>query len=323
MRRVVLAVSAAVVLALVGGAAKVPRFVEWLQPSSPGDETIRVYWQRAESGDASPRELVDLGTMLFLRGFPNDARGFFEKAAMELAAKPDRTLHQEILRAEAWFRVGLVEHSQARYEAARKAYGRCLRILKGHGRCNFYMGLLEEQTGHPKRALKYYRTAFRVAPELADPQFNPEALYSNLEVGAELKVDDRRRFSEDLPMSYLEPGRVSAVLQRFLPTPTPTPTPSPTPVASPTPVPAATQATPSVPVLPRVHARPQVEEWHPTEEQGTVRDRRRERPQMPEELRERLEQMRQQRRGGSRPTLNIPRPGETPPPTPAPTPTPG
>lgn len=320
MRRVVLAVAAAAVLAVVGGAAKTPGFLEWLQPSSPGDETIKVYWQRAEAGSASPHELIDLGTMLFLRGFPDDARRFFEESAAALAALPKPSLDDEILRAEAWFRIGLVEHSRSRYGAARKAYGRCLKILKGHGRCNFYMGLLEEQTGHPKRALRYYQTAFRVAPELADPKVNPEALYSTLDVGAQVRAGERERSANELPLRYLEPERVASVLQRFLPTPTPTPTPSPTPEPRPTPAARAAEEAPTIRVLPRVRPRPRGEEEPPAAEPGTAQERRRERPKMPEELRERLEQMRHERRGRGVARPTIPRPGGEPEPTPAPTP---
>ncbi len=323
MRRVVLAVTAAVVLAIVGGAAKAPHFVDWLQPSSPGDETIRVYWQRAAAGEASPSELMDLGTMLFVRGFSNDARTYFEQAEEALAAQPERTLDDEIMRAETWFRIGLVEHSQSHLDAARTAYHHCLKILKGHGRCNFYLGLLEEQTGHPKQALKYYRTAFRVAPELADPAVNPEVMYSNVGLGAKLRTGERERFASDLPLRYLEPNRVRSVLERFMPTPTPTPTPSPTPAATPLSASGAAGEAPSVPVLPRVHARPRVEEEPPPAQPEVTQDGRRERPRMPESLRERLEQMRLQRRNGGRTPLNRRPPGTEPQPTAAPTPTPG
>ncbi len=323
MRRAMLAVTAVVVLAVVAGAANAPRFLQWLQPSSPGDETIKVYWQKAESGSASPSELVDLGTMLFVRGFPADAERYFEDAAAALAALPERSLDQEILRAEAWFRVGLVEHSQGRFGAARDAYGRCLKILKGHGRCNFYMGLLEEQTGHPRRAMRYYRMAFRVAPELADPEVNPEVLYSNLGIAAELKAGERERFSSELPLRYLEPGRVASVMGRFLPTPTPTPTPAPSPtpgVSSGPGVPAAgaTENGPAVPVLPRVRPRPQPTAEPPAASEGEMQERRRERPRLPEQLRERLEQMR--KRGGTNPRMQASplKPTATPAPTPAP-----
>ena len=47
-----------------------PMFVRWLVMDDPGDETIRNYWERAERDELDPPALVDLGTMLFYRGYP-------------------------------------------------------------------------------------------------------------------------------------------------------------------------------------------------------------------------------------------------------------
>ena len=176
-----------------------PIFVHWLKPSDPGDRTIRKYWQRMERGEASGKEQVDLGTMLFFRGFPRDAVRVFERAG-----KADRDS------AEPWFRAGLVEHAEGNLRAARKDYKRCLKARKGNGWCNFYMGLVEEQMGRAHSALEHYRRAFRVAPELADPKVNPEVLQSKLELGAVLREGSRVRFVEHLPIDYLEPHRIYA-----------------------------------------------------------------------------------------------------------------
>ena len=73
-----------------------PIFVRWLVADDPGDETIRNYWERAERDELGARALVDLGTMLFYRGYPKDAVGMYRRA---LDLDPDLY--------EAWFRVGL------------------------------------------------------------------------------------------------------------------------------------------------------------------------------------------------------------------------
>jgi tetratricopeptide (TPR) repeat protein len=230
-----------------------PMFVRWLVMDDPGDETIRDYWQRAERDELDPPALVDLGTMLFYRGYPKDAVRLFRRA-LDL----DKDLY------EAWFRIGLVEQSQGNLDDARQAYRRCLKKLTGHGWCNFYLGLLEEQLGHSSNAMYYYRRALKFAPELADPKVNPEVMASNLILGVQLQDQDRRRFKASLPMPFLEPGKVQQVRRQYEPTPTPeaeetveTAAPEPPPQNEPQRVQPRPQPTPEQPVRPPRPAVPQ------------------------------------------------------------------
>jgi tetratricopeptide (TPR) repeat protein len=214
--RLLFVVVAIVVFSTAVAMADEPMFVRWLVMDDPGDETIRDYWERAEREELDPPALVDLGTMLFYRGYPKDAVRLFKRA---LDLDPDLY--------EAWFRIGLVEHSEGDLDSARQAYKRCLKKLTGHGWCNFYLGLLEEQLGHSSNALYHYRRALKFAPELANPRVNPEVMASELMLGAQLQDQDRRRFKDSLPMPYLEPGKVERVRQRYEPTPTPEPEETP------------------------------------------------------------------------------------------------
>ena len=204
-----------VVVGIVGfyGAVMVsadePIFVRWLVADDPGDETIHNYWERAERDELGAPALVDLGTMLFYRGHPKDAVRMYRRA---LDLDPDLY--------EAWFRIGLAEHSQGELDNARQAYKRCLKKRPGHGWCNFYLGLLEEELGHSSNALDHYRRAFKHAPALANPKVNPEILSSDLALGAHLEAYDQQRFDAALPMRYLEPNKVNKVLRQYEPTPT-------------------------------------------------------------------------------------------------------
>jgi tetratricopeptide (TPR) repeat protein len=242
--------------------SKDPMFVRWLVPEDPGDEVIRFYWERTKQDKASAKELVDLGTMLFHRGYPKDAVRMYKRALDK-----DKKLY------EAWFRIGLVEHREGNLRTARRAYRKCLKELTGHGWCNFYLGLLEEQTGHPSKALNYYRRAFKFAPVLADPKVNPEILYSKLDLGALLRRGERNRFSETMPFTYLQPGRVKqlrAVYTEDVTEESPAtepaaedeeskavdqPPPTPTPIPSP-PRPATASQTGSTPAARRPPDRP-------------------------------------------------------------------
>jgi hypothetical protein len=203
-----------------------PIFVKWLVADDPGDETIRSYWQRAEAGELGPNELIDLGTMLFYRGWSSDAVKYFSQA-----------LDQEPDNAEAWFRIGLVKHRGRDLSGARSAYKKCLKRQSGHGWANFYLGLLEEQTGEGAAALEHYQTAFKHAPELADPRVNPELLSSKLQIGAQVRHFDGERFETNMPMPFMDPVQVRKTRRQWERVPTPVATPGTQPTAEPTPMP--------------------------------------------------------------------------------------
>jgi len=66
--------------AVVVARADEPAFVRWLAADDPGDQTIRDYWDRAERDELTAPELVDLGTMVFYRGFPKDSKKLYKRA---------------------------------------------------------------------------------------------------------------------------------------------------------------------------------------------------------------------------------------------------
>jgi tetratricopeptide (TPR) repeat protein len=191
-----------------GSEADEPDLPSWLVAGNPEDETIRYFWEQADRGELDADSLVDLGTLIFDRGHPDEAIGFYKQAL-----KVDSGMY------EAWFRIGLVEHSRGDLDNAEQAYARCLKKRPGHAWCNFYYGRLEEQLGHPAKAMDHYEAAFHAAPRLADPAFNPEVLSSRLAVGAWLRQYDVSRFEEEIPMRLLQPKEVNAVRRTFEPTP--------------------------------------------------------------------------------------------------------
>ena len=176
-----------------------PIFLKWLDPANPRDRAIRVYWEKAEAGNATATQLIDLGTMLFERGYPKDAERMYKRAAKLEPDLPD-----------PWFRTGLVRQSQGHLRSARRAYRKCLKILTGHGWCNFYMGRACEQDHLVGKALYYYGRAFQFAPELADPKVNPEVLRSRLMPSILAKREAEEGFEAVLPMGLLGPDEVAA-----------------------------------------------------------------------------------------------------------------
>ncbi len=170
-----------------------------MNPASPEDRLVLEYWDKVVGCEATSEEMIDLGTLLFDRNFPRDALRVFQ-AAIDL----DPALY------EAWFRAGMVHHSLGELKKAKKAYRKCLKIFKGHGWCNFYLGLAEEQSGSTSDALHHYRKAFKYAPALADPKVNPAVLQSRLQLGAFLRTSEAEGFKTTLPMELLKPGKLQA-----------------------------------------------------------------------------------------------------------------
>ncbi len=207
-RGLLLAVAVAVLVSVAAGllaaAGDDPVFVRFLIPGDPFDETLRDYWERSGRDELDGVQLVDLGTMLFERGFPKDAIRMYRRAL-----ETDRDLH------EAWFRIGLAYHSMGEPTKASQAYRRCLKRSPGHGWANFYLGRIEEELGHTRNAMDYLRKAFRHAPELADPKVNPEVLDSKLALGAELVAYDQRQMERNLPARYLRPKQVAHVRRQY------------------------------------------------------------------------------------------------------------
>ena len=225
----VLAVCCAVACLVIEGHAQVPPgergpddpvWVQWMRPDSADDQTMLRYWQLHKAGELEPEGIVDLGTMLFHRGFPNDAVRMYRQAL-----QVDSRLY------EAWFRIGLVTYHLGEMDDARRAYKKCLGIAPDHGWCAFYLGLLEEKTRHPSRALEWYQRAFESAPELADPAVNPELLGSRLYLGALLIAGGGETGSTSRPMPQPDSDDIDAVLSREV-------------RASPAPVVGATSAIP-------------------------------------------------------------------------------
>ena len=174
-----------------------PIFLHWLNPKIPGDRVILEYWSKVKAHKASPAEMLDLGTMLYKHGFSRDAVRIYHRTG-----KAYPTL------AEPWFLAGLVEHEGNHLKAARRNYKRCLKILTGNGWCNFYMGLVDEQLGHPFDAMHFYDQAFRFDPDLANPKVNPEVLKSKLQLGAFVRRLNQEQFASNMPMKYYEPHRL-------------------------------------------------------------------------------------------------------------------
>ncbi len=227
---------------------KAPVFMSWLKPDDPGDQVIRVYWKKVEAGTATPEELVDLGTMLFYRGYPKDAVRMYKRALKEDGAL-----------AEAWFRIGTVYHVQRKFAKARRAYRKCIKRFPGHGWCNFFLGLCDEQLGYTTEAIHYYQRAYRFAPELMDPEVNPAVLYSHIQVSARVPTLMKRLVTRQLPLDFLEKEKVSKIRSQFEPTPTPSPEPTATPRPSakrPQKTPAAVRPRAATPVVRPRRARP-------------------------------------------------------------------
>ncbi len=83
------------------GACRGTDLCQWLVADDPGDQTINDYWERAQTGRTQRTGPGGSRHHALLSGIPEDALEMYHRA-LDL----DKDFY------EAWFRIGLVEHSR-------------------------------------------------------------------------------------------------------------------------------------------------------------------------------------------------------------------
>ncbi len=246
MRRVALAV----VIAVLAAPAWCGDLRASLSPDSPQDRATLAYLALAEAKQASAADLTELGVLLAERGLLADAEHW-----LRAAVKADKHLFA------ARYRLGLVQHRQGRCEDAAKTFARALDERPEDAYAAFMLALATERCGSSSAAIADYVRAYRLLPELADPEKNPLVLDSKVQVEANLQYYRESVAARTLPVTALDPEAVTAMAAaRPAPpaeaappagqvVPSAETIPPPAPVAAPTPAvaPPAPKATPTPP----------------------------------------------------------------------------
>jgi tetratricopeptide (TPR) repeat protein len=184
-----------------------PFYGQFLNTGSSLDARIQQTLAGLRANPNSAALHNELGSLLVLKQFPNDAQKEFE-----LAVNADPHFYP------AWYNLGLIRESRGQYADARRAFHFAVHYRKGHGPSLFELGLMEERAGNNDAAAAYYAKAFKHNPELIDPKYNPRVLNSrviDLALIKNYELDESRVGSvyAAAPSDYVQPQERAASKQ--------------------------------------------------------------------------------------------------------------
>jgi len=200
-----------------------PFYARYLNTGSPVDRQIQQLIDILRENPNNAAAHNELGSLLAVKGFPNDAEREFRRA---VAADPD--FHP------AWYNLALVRQAQGETYAALRALRRTVALKRGHAAAHFELGLLYEKRGQIEQALDHYTRAFRFNRALLDVRVNPKILDTRLVDRALIElypVEHERRavMFQPAPADYVPPQRAPE------PPPAPSEQPAPADIVSPSP----------------------------------------------------------------------------------------
>lgn len=180
--------------------AEPPFYARYLNPDNALDRQIQQLLDVLRENPRNPAAHNELGSLLAVKGFSNDAEREFRRA---LAADPD--FHP------AWYNLALVQQAKGNYSGAVRALRRTVELKRGHAAAHFELGLLYEKRGQTGPALDHYVRAFRFNRALLDVRINPKILDSKLVDRAliELYPTEHARRSvmfQPTPADYIPPA---------------------------------------------------------------------------------------------------------------------
>jgi hypothetical protein len=130
----------------------------------------------------------------------------------EAEAAYRKSLELEPARASARFNLGLLYQQRGDAKAALKEYRQLLEDHPGHAWGHYLTGAIYEQAGQPKKAVERYAQAFRLDPHLAFAEVNPYVIDSRLSTEALLAANTQRPATSLAPKTYEEPARITQIL---------------------------------------------------------------------------------------------------------------
>jgi tetratricopeptide (TPR) repeat protein len=165
-----------------------PFYEKYLVFGNPLDDEIRAMEKRIEEqpGDANLHN--DLGNLLALRGFPEQASDQYLQAA-----KLDKS------NFIALYNLGLLRETEGKTGDAISAYQKSIKRKPGFPPSRFRLGRLYEQEGKLDDAVTQYAKAFWIDPSMRNPKRNPLVIDSDLMYRASLA-----NYERDLARATLE-----------------------------------------------------------------------------------------------------------------------
>lgn len=151
----------------------------------------------ARSGGA----LNDLGNLLVELGELEEAEEAYREA---MSVAPERP--------EPPFNLALLLAATNHPREAQRLLKQLLEQHPDHAWGHYQLGTLIQAKGTRGRAIRHYRTAFRLDTRLTDPHFNPHVLDNSLATAAMLEAFAEEATTMSAQRLYAEPNRVSGLL---------------------------------------------------------------------------------------------------------------
>jgi tetratricopeptide (TPR) repeat protein len=146
-----------------------PFYARYLTGDNELDRTIDAYVTALRAEPDNPAFHNELGRLLVLKGFPNDAEREFRRA---LAADDEFY--------PAWYNLALLRASRGDQGGALRALNSTLDLKPGHSSALFQKGLILEKRGRTEDAIDAYVKALSINYELLRPSMNPMIIDSKL-----------------------------------------------------------------------------------------------------------------------------------------------
>ncbi len=165
-------------------------------------KALEVQRQLVQQRPDDPGAFNDLGNLLQMAGRPEEAEEAYQRA---LELDPERV--------SARFNLGLLLQQRGERRKALRQYRAVLDQQPRHAWAHFQVGALLEADGNDARAIESYARAFRLDPQLAFPEINPQVIQSDLVTEAMLQAYSEGEEPDTFPPPvYEQPNRIAELL---------------------------------------------------------------------------------------------------------------
>jgi len=181
-----------------------PQFYQrYLNPNDAFDQRIQRTVDALRANPTSASLHNDLGQLLVLKGFPNDAEKEFGRAI-----RADRNFYP------AYYNRAQLRAGQGDFSGARQDFLATVKHKPGHAEALFQLGLMEEQHQNNEEAIKDYAKAITINHSLLDVRVNPRVVDSKLMALALVRAYPKMHARDAIQLSGAPPVYTTATTKQ-------------------------------------------------------------------------------------------------------------